>query len=167
DNIPEWDGNPDTLANWILKVNSLSKRSPIIFKQLGQIVPTRLVDEADDWYYSLPQSYRTKIEEDWETLKEAIASYYMNRSWFDKQKTRANKAYYREPGHHTETPSEYYIRKSQLLSFVYQLNDSQMIMEVLTNAPSAWVTIVTPHFCRTVVEFQAALKFHEEALIDV
>ena len=50
--IPTWDGNPDTLRRWFLKLNSLARRSDIIFKQLGTLVPTRLTGSAETWYYS-------------------------------------------------------------------------------------------------------------------
>ncbi len=163
--IPEWDGDPDSLALWILKINALSKRSAIIFDQLGEFVPIRLRKEAETWYYSLPSDYRRHIETNWDTLKDAIGAYYMNRSWLDKQKARANRAYYRESGHTLERPSDYYIRKSQLLTLVYSLTDSEIIMEVMNNAPSGWTSILTTHLYSTVVEFQSALKFHEDALI--
>ncbi len=45
--VSEWDGNPDNLAVWILKINALSKRSSLINKQLGQLIPTRLRKEAE------------------------------------------------------------------------------------------------------------------------
>ena len=38
DAIPTWDGNPESLRRWFLKLNSLSKRSDIIYKQLGTLV---------------------------------------------------------------------------------------------------------------------------------
>ena len=40
--VPEWDGNLDTLAPWILKVNHLAQRSTTVFSQLGEIIPLRL-----------------------------------------------------------------------------------------------------------------------------
>lgn len=165
DIIPEWDGNPDTLTLWIFKINALSNRSDTIHEQLGEFVPLRLKKEAEIWYYSLPSAYRTHIESNWDTLKDAIGAYYMNRSWLDKQKARANRAYYRETGYTFERPSDYYIRKSQLLTMVYNLVDSEIIMEVMNSAPSGWTSVLTTHLYTTVVEFQSALKFHEDALI--
>lgn len=167
DQIPEWNGDPDTLALWVLKVNALSKRSVTIFDQLGQLVPTRLKDEAESWYYSLPADHRDAAEENWESMRDVIGSYYMNRSWLDKQKMRARAAHYREVGHTMEKPSGYYIRKSQLMSLVFNMSDSEIIMEVMNSAPSGWTSILTTHLYETVVEFQAALKFHEDILISI
>ena len=165
--IPEWDGNSDTLATWILKVNSLSKRLDAVHEQLGQLVPTRLRKDAELWYYSLPEDYRSQAEENWGTLRDAIGTYFMNRAWLDKQKMRARVAHYREASHSQETPSAFYIRKSQLLWLVFNMSDTEIIMEVMNSAPSGWNSILTTHFYNTVVEFQAALKFHEDTLIKI
>ena len=167
DFIPEWDGNPDTLAQWVLKINSISKKSATIFEQLGQLVPTRLRKKAEDWYYSLPEENRESAEQNWDTLKEIIAGYYMNRTWLDKQKMRARTAHYREPGHSQELPSDFYIRKSQMLTLVFNMTDSEIIMEVMTSGPSGWTSILTPHLYETVVELQSALKYHEDILVSI
>lgn len=163
--IPEWDGDPDTLTLWILKVNALSKRSKTVFNQLGQLIPTRLRKGAEAWYYSLPAPHRMIAEKNWETMRDEIGSYYMNRTWLDKQKMRARNAHYREANYSQEKPSDYYIRKTQLLSLAFNLSDTEVIMEVMNSAPSAWTSILTTHLYTTVVEFQTALKFHEDALI--
>ncbi|EDR02009.1 uncharacterized protein LACBIDRAFT_310185 [Laccaria bicolor S238N-H82] len=47
DAIPTWDGNPEGLRRWLLKVNSLAKRSQTVFKQLGTLIPTRLTGSAE------------------------------------------------------------------------------------------------------------------------
>lgn len=98
DAIPTWDGNPESLRRWLLKINSLAKRSDIIFKQLGTLVPTRLTNSAEIWYYSQSVETRDRIERDWNTLRTAIGEYYMNRAFLDKQKARANRASYRDTG---------------------------------------------------------------------
>lgn len=75
DVVPKWDGDPDTLALWIIKINNLLERSPRIYDQLGEIVPTRLEKEADNWFWSLPTEYRRAVSRNWGTLRAEIASY--------------------------------------------------------------------------------------------
>ena len=89
----------------------------------------------------------------------------MNRAWKDRQKTRALKAYYRERGCSGETPSEYYVRKTELLMYVLKLNDSKLIMEIMNGAPSFWHTVIDTHRCATAMDFQTAIKYHEESLL--
>ena len=163
--IPEWNGNSDTLAKWLKRVTQISERSYPVFRQLGSLVPQRLTGSAEVWYWSLPIEKRREIEADWGTLRQAIRSYYMNRSWLDKQKARANKASYRDLENSHELPSEYYIRKVELLTLVYNMSDSELILEIMNGAPPSWVNILNPHFYNTLVEFQEAIKYHEDNLL--
>lgn len=165
DTIPPWDGNPDSLRRWLLKLNSLSKRSSVIFKQLGTLVPTRLTGSAETWYYSQSAETRERIEADWGTLRAAIGEYFMNHTFLDKQKAQANKVLYRNAGNVRESPSEYVIRKLELLQFVYNYTDSELINEIMEGAPSYWTPIVTPHLYQTLEQYQLAVKFHEDSLV--
>jgi len=128
-------------------------------------VPQRLEGAAENWYWSLPLSYRNQIEVSWTVLKGAISRYYMNRKWLDKQKARVTCAYYREPQHDRETPSKYYIRKSELLNTVYSLEDSEIILEIMEGTPASWNTILTMQLYLDTVEFQDAIRFHKDNLM--
>jgi hypothetical protein len=165
DNVPTWDGNTDTIVRWLLKINDIARESSTVFRQLGRVVPKRLEGEAEVWYWSLPIAYRSEIEKDWDTLRKAFSTYYMNRKWLDRQRGRANKASYRDYGHARETPSEYFIRKTELLNTAYTLDDSEIIMEVMDGAPSLWNTVLTTQMYQDAVEFQSAIRYHEDALM--
>lgn len=128
---------------WITKISDIAKDSPRVFEQLGKIIPKRLEGSAETWYYSLPADVRATNEVNWDSIRIAIASYYMNRKWLDRMKTKANRTCYRDFGHTKETPSEYYIRKTELLTTVYQMEDSELIMQVMDGAPATWNTILT------------------------
>lgn len=165
DSVPRWDGDTDSLARWFLKVNALAKLSPTVSEQLGTVVPKRLEGSAETWYWSLPVTYRAEIERNWDALRTAIGTYYMNRKWLDRQKAKANRASYRETTYVRETPSEYFIRKSDLLNTVYSLSDAELIMEVMDGAPASWNTVLTTQLYDTALDFQSAIRFHEDTLM--
>ncbi|KAJ6454793.1 hypothetical protein C8R45DRAFT_1111727 [Mycena sanguinolenta] len=165
DAVPKWDGNVDTIIRWMLKVNDIARESQLVFQQLGRVVPKRLEGAAEIWYWSLPIKYRSEIEQNWDTLRQAFSTYFLNRKWLDSQRGRANRASYRDSGHSRETPSEYFIRKTELLNTVYTMDDSEIILEVMEGAPSTWNTILTTQMYRDIVEFQAAICYHEDALM--
>ena len=73
--VPTWDGNENTLARWLEKVGQLANTSPDIYKELGKVVPQRFTNSAETWYYSIPPQDRQTMEQDWGTLKKAIADY--------------------------------------------------------------------------------------------
>lgn len=163
--VPQWDGNTDTIILWLSKINNSARYSERISNQLGSVVPRRLQGAAESWYWSLPLSYRNKIEVSWTTLRGTISRYYMNRKWLDKQKAQATRAYYQEASHSKETPSEYYICKSELLNTVYNLEDSEFILEIMEGAPAYWNTILMMQLYVDAVEFQQAIQFHEDNLM--
>ena len=111
---------------------------PTVFRELGKIVPRRFTNSAETWYYSIPPWSCKPMEQDWGTLKAAIADYWMNHSWLEDEKFRANHARYQEAGHTHETPSEYVIRKINLIRLVYDYTDSEIIRLIVKEAPDSW-----------------------------
>ena len=163
--VPIWNGDENTLGRWILQINEIAQRSASVFKGLGDIVPTRFRDSASSWWYSLQDTHRAAVSQNWDTLKNEIRTFWMNPAWADRMQRKALQAKYRESGHSKETPSEYYIRKVELLSLVYNLAPSQIMVEVLDKAPLLWGTVLTPAKYATLAEFQTGIKYHEELLI--
>ena len=145
-------------------MNYLSQHSITVFNQLGQIIPLRLRKNAEKWFFSLSMASHAKASENWKSMRTTICSYYMNRAWLDRQRARASRASFREPGHSNESPSEYFIRKSDLLRLIGKIADLTLILEIMNGAPSYWHTVIDAHRCETAEEFQTAIKYHEESL---
>ena len=103
------------LAQWILKVNHIVNHSPMVFQQLGEIIPLWLQKNAERWFFSLPLSYQVQASASWRTIRDVIRVYYMNSAWLDWQKARANQASFRESDYTSETPRKYFVRKVELL----------------------------------------------------
>ncbi|KAF9007260.1 hypothetical protein BDZ89DRAFT_965723, partial [Hymenopellis radicata] len=164
--VETWDGDTDRIIHWFRKMDDLASMSMRMRQQLGRIVPKRLTGAASEWYWSLPFDHRRRIEVEWATLREEIAGYYMTKKWWERLRKRAGDARFRETGHTKETPSEYFIRKADLLTTAYNFNDSEMISEIMQGAPSQWNMILTTHLYQSVVDLQRAMRFHEEALVE-
>jgi hypothetical protein len=163
--IPEWDSNPDTLADWVIGINNLSNRSTAIFNGLGKVIPLRLTGRAKDWYDTQPRRYHEQITQDWHTMRIAISEFFMNRPWLDKQKNKAIKAHFRDINHSSESPSDYILRKWKLLSMAYLLSDTELILEVMNGAPQYWRTVIDTSMMTTFQQLQISVKHHEEILL--
>ena len=74
----------------------------------------------------------------------------MNHHWLEKQKLRANKARYRESGHQRESPSDYIIRKMELLSLVYTYTDTEMVQAIMQEVPDSWASVINPQYQSTI-----------------
>ena len=165
DIVPTWDGNGDTLGDWLTTVGDLSDRGKTMYTELGQIVPHRLRGDAATWFWSLDKSVRRDSMHSWGTIRHKICEFFMNRMWMDKQKVRANKASYRESGYSQESPVQYVIRKLKLLRLVYEYTDSQLIVEIMSTAPRYWNQVLDPQRCIDLDDFMSGIKYHEEALV--
>ncbi|KAI0363078.1 hypothetical protein BV20DRAFT_959031, partial [Pilatotrama ljubarskyi] len=152
--VPTWDGDTSTLARWIIRINSIAKKSATIRQQLGTVVPQRLTGDAEIWYFSLPDEVREECEQDWENIRDEIGAYYMNRTWAEKTRKQALAIRYRESGHPRELPSQYFIRKRELLELAYEGHYSQgePITEIMSGAPRVWHMILTPRLYKTTAE---------------
>jgi hypothetical protein len=89
----------------------------------------------------------------------------MNHHWLEKQKIRANKARFREASHQRESPSEYVIRKLELIGLVYNYTDSETIQAIMEEVPNSWASILNPQYLKSIMEFQNTVKYHEETLV--
>lgn len=75
-----------------------------------------------------------------------ITSYWINRAWAERQRTRArDAAYCIQQGYHFKLPSEYYIHKYELLKLVFEMNDSELIMQIMSGAPTEWNMVLTTY----------------------
>jgi hypothetical protein len=82
----------------------------------------------------------------------------------EKQKLRANKARFREARHQRESPSEYVIRKMELLMLVYSYMDTETIQAIMMEVPGTWASIINPQYQKMLRECQNAIKYHKESL---
>ena len=99
-------------------------------------------------------------------MKDEIRTYWMNQAWIERTQRKALRTRYRDSGHSSETPTEYFIRKFEILSLVYNFTPSQYMSEILQKAPRLWSTILNPRNFTTLAEFQTAIKYHEDLLIE-
>ncbi|KAL1936884.1 hypothetical protein VTO73DRAFT_5129 [Trametes versicolor] len=129
-----------------------SKKSATIRQQLGMVVPQRLTGDAEIWYFSLP---------------EHIGDYFMNRSWMEKTRKQALAIRYRDSACPRELPSQYFIRKRELLELAYENSEGELISDIMAGAPRVWNTILTPRLYRTTSELQQAIKLHEDDLLEM
>ncbi|RDX45326.1 hypothetical protein OH76DRAFT_1304573, partial [Lentinus brumalis] len=165
DIVPTWDGDTHTLARWIIRVNTISKKSETVRTQLGMIVPQRLTGRAEQWYYSLPEARREQCEQAWDDMRAVIGSYYMNRAWTDRTRKEALAIRYRERGHERELPSDYFIRKKELLELAYDNSEREVNGDIMAGAPFSWHTLIPVDSFNTTEELQTAIKLREEELI--
>ncbi|RDX51545.1 hypothetical protein OH76DRAFT_1481445 [Lentinus brumalis] len=139
DIVPTWDGNTSTLAKWILRVETIARRSPM----------------------------RDHCELSWDNIHDEIEVYYMNRARVERTRKQARALSYREPGHEDELPGQSSIRKRDLVDLVFHNSESEQISEILAGAPRSWLMTLTPRLYHTTRELQNAIKLQEDDLMEI
>ena len=138
DIVPTWNGNDTVLGRWILQINEIAGKSESVFRGLGDIVPLRFQGRALEWWLSLSELDRQVSSENWDTLKNTIRTYWMNHDWLAKMQDRAICSSFCKPGYGNESPTEYFIRKHELVALAWNLPVRQTIREILKTAPVMW-----------------------------
>src|SRR2546423_9903357 len=138
-----------------MQVNDLAERSDYMYIQLGELAPLQFEDDAKDWWYSHDAQWRRPRSKNWDTLKDAILTQFMNRNWMDKQSTIANNRQYRDSNHSHETPSQYIRDKKKLLEHTHEYrNHRELIYAILQKAPIEWGRIIDTSVMETWDDFE-------------
>jgi hypothetical protein len=165
DAIPEWDGDQETLLQWVRQINYISERSDVIFDDVGEVAPLRLKGRAKQWFQALPEVVRRQVQTNWYTLKTAIVNHFMNRTYLELLKLKALRAKYRQKGHEDETPSDFFYRKLELLQLTHQLTEPETVMEIMKSAPLYWENFIDITGIYTIYDLQNSIKAHEDSLM--
>jgi hypothetical protein len=71
----------------------------------------------------------------------------MNHHWLEKQEIKAHKARFREAGYQKESPSEYVIRKMNLLYLVYSYTNTETIQAITRCHLTLTITLLGFRIC--------------------
>jgi hypothetical protein len=145
--IPDWDGDDDTLIDWDVKLAELARQGPTLSRQLGQFVPLRLTNYALNWWINMDEPTRAALSINWPTLREAITNVWMTPDWFDRMREKALAIRFRDSDHPTEKPIDYVYRKSLMLEYTMQGVDYGTIINyIIDKGRRNWrnVLLVTP-----------------------
>ncbi|QRW01322.1 Undecaprenyl phosphate-alpha-4-amino-4-deoxy-L-arabinose arabinosyl transferase [Ceratobasidium sp. AG-Ba] len=136
--IPEFDGDPDELYEWMDQIQRFIAMGLNENNRLTQAIPFRFKDEAKQWWYKFSEAQRNK----------ALA------------------AKYRDSGHYKETPVQFALRKKKLIDMVENWNDLTVIAEVARSAPTQWRTIVNHEEIADWATYVTRIKEQEDLLQD-
>jgi hypothetical protein len=166
--VPKYYGGAEELMEWITQLDHVVRRHPDLLGELGYVVPLRFEKDAKIWFNALDPAWQQYMMQDWRLMKENMARYFWNPHWLNKLRSKAHQAKYREPGKDTEseTPSQYIMRKKDLLDAAYSFTDPEAIEEVLRGAPQQWKTLLSTATLVTWMDFMFKVKEIEELLQD-
>lgn len=163
--VPTWDGNGDTILDWLDDLNLIANLSQSVYNDLGLIAPLRLTDAAKRWFNALDPPQQRCAQQNWGSFKLAVSAYFMNPQWFSRMTARTLLMRYRQKGHEQELPSDYFHRKVRMIKAVFVQTPSETVMEIMNSAPPHWSILIDTSRINTIAELQYSIKYHEEQLV--
>ena len=146
-------------------LNHLASRSWDIFEDLGQITPLQLTEAAQRWFNALSHRRQFNIQQDWGEFKLALSTFFMTDQWYAHMKSKILRARYRQKGHKSEMPINYYHCKLRMIQEVFQLTLIETILEIMMGAPKYWSVLIDTSRIQTLEELQYYIKYHEQSLL--
>ncbi|PVF91178.1 hypothetical protein CPB86DRAFT_820607 [Serendipita vermifera] len=136
DIIPAWDGQEDTLAQYILDVNDLASLSWNIWMTIPIYLVRKWTERAQNWWRIQTQEQKKLFRSSWHHLRRAICDTWMTPHWIATQKRIAAKRKYRW---NQERPMDYIWEKYRLLRIGHPDYDPRtMAEELYQSIPDLW-----------------------------
>ncbi|KAF9520040.1 hypothetical protein BS47DRAFT_1357774 [Hydnum rufescens UP504] len=134
--VPEWDGDPDTVIDWLYECNDLTGLSPKLESQMPKVTTTRFKGAVVTAWHTILQS--------WDNVREWVLHRYLGQAWYMAQRIKYNEEVFRSIDHPDELPAEY-IQQRILLSRIFLRftpNSPEETASVMNNAPMEWDVVL-------------------------
>ena len=166
--IPQWDGNPTTMIDYIMEIALLARLSKRIFKEIGQIAPIRWTGAAKGWWMTLPRVDQVYFSQDWECLVMGMRDHFMNDVWLNDRGIKFDAMRFRRGHQHArETPEEYFNRRIRLNMVLHpeETDGPKVTHRLMNRQPILWGSILNTTSCPSIVQLTKLAKAMEANLI--
>ncbi|KAK7440822.1 hypothetical protein VKT23_016900 [Stygiomarasmius scandens] len=167
--VPEWDGGPLSIIDYIAKMNELAHLSPVMHKDLGLYGPFRFKEEASTWWLTLSDKDRSFLAFDWTHLLAGIKEAFLTTNWVEDRTIEFNNMRFRQRGRERETPVQFLRRKKRYCDFIYPIEEVGLelfIKLLLKNTPKGWLPFISPAVCPNLLSLQKLAEIHKDTLIE-
>ncbi|KAF8750408.1 zinc finger protein [Rhizoctonia solani] len=116
DVLTSWDGNPDSLVEWVTSVDRLCERGPYIHAEIAKQLPFLFTKDALLWFNSMTTPTQHFLMQRWSDMKFALGRFFLTQQHLASLKN--------------------------LIDFCYNFDDIATISEILKGAPLQWQTLI-------------------------
>jgi hypothetical protein len=166
DVIPEFDGTPEKLAEWVRTIDRLRSMGLDDQGALTRALWHFLKDDAKEWWDQHDAAQRNIMANSWHALRVRLSRFFWTPIWVTNARSKALAAKYRDNHNHRETPVQFVLRKRKLIDIVEDWQDVDIIAEVARSAPTQWRTIVNHEEIADWATYLTRIKEQEDLLHD-
>lgn len=148
DSLPKWDGDESKAMTYFNDLNELVRESgpeSNLAWQLPRLAPTGFRGLLRVWWSNLTDGAKEPMREDIMTFIRGLRVLYLTDRWAEDKRAEFQVMRFRDAAHARATPFEYINRRVFLARVIYDLDPVDMVAQVLTGAPGAWLYILSEH----------------------
>ena len=171
EDLPSWDGDPESVIAYFWKVQERATLGGYIPAALGYWLWLRLKEGSDvqGWFSTLPSNEQAKMQGHWVDYLKGIKEGYLGRQWQFNIGEEYKAQYFREPGHENELPKTFIARRIMYTRMLVK-SDNGGPLEVhlvMARAPLAWRTILLLENIKSTSLLYTKAVEHEDSLLNI
>ncbi|KAF9513224.1 hypothetical protein BS47DRAFT_1393474 [Hydnum rufescens UP504] len=142
--VPEWDGDQETVIDWLYECSDLMSLCLAVESQIAQIATFWFRGAVTTAWRAHSAPVKHSILQSWDNLWEWVLHCYLGEAWYTAQQLKYNEGTFRSGDHPDESPAEY-IQWCILLSRIFlhfTPNSPEETLSVMNNAPTEWDVIL-------------------------
>lgn len=142
ESIPELEHWKDFLT-WMFQITDIVRMGAFppagtLANDIAKMVPTRLRGEVRMWFNALDEVAKLWLTTTWRNFATGMLT-FLGEPWQAERTIELNQIRYRQKGHDSESPMEYFVRKLYLIRLVYAPQTEALAIQHLTSGmPLEW-----------------------------
>lgn len=168
--LPRWDGNPNTAVKYFLRIQQLAALEGDLPEALGYWLWMNLEDGSDikDWFTTLTFEEQAHMRSHYINYLRGIKDRYLGEAWQFKINRIYEGQYFRQIGHEKELPKTFIIRRimyTRMLTSAKPGGTLEMSL-IMRKAPLSWKTILVMESIKSTKALYTKVVDHEDDLLE-
>ena len=171
EDLPTWDGNPNTAIEYFWKVQQQATLGGYIPSALGYWLWLKLKEGSDvqNWFATLSFAEQSRMRGHWVDYLKGIKEKYLGHNWQFDIGEAYKQQYFRQPGHEKELPKTFIARRIMYTRMLAKSDDGGPLEVhlVMARAPLAWRTILVLENIKSSSLLYTKAVEHEDSLLAI
>ena len=171
DQLPRWDGNPNTAVKYFLRIQQLAALEGDLPQALGYWLWMNLEDGSDikDWFTTLTFTEQSHMRSHYINYLQGIKDGYLGEAWQSKINRVYETQYFRQIGREKEFPKTFII---WCIMYTHMLTSAEpgSILEInliMRRAPISWKTILVMPSIKSTKALYTKVVDYKDMLLEV
>ena len=168
--LPRWDGNPNTAVKYFLRIQQLAALEGDLPQALGYWLWMNLEDGSDikDWFTTLTYAEQAHMRSHYINYLRGIKDGYLGEAWQSKINRVYETQYFRQIGHEKEMPKTFIIRRIMYTRMLTSAEPGSVleINLIMRRAPLSWKTILVMPSIKSTKALYTKVVDYEDMLLE-